>query len=449
MSPRVALRFDERVPRDRHAPIDHAFRVWAASRHLAVTDAARADAVFTYGGDDAGALPASDGVTGRPTMQHGLPWYFGAGTRLDHLVEVHAWVAALSEHDAPVDPIGRIDRSSSMAATLGVDPCVAWAERHLDAFDRVALALHPQLDPVLSRKRSGVTVLGTHDLDFLPVKPGDTGVRLARNLAVAALTMRDPRLVASITGAASTRLLRRRPALGGVDAVMELERRHEVRSTWNVLVAQLHARDANYAFDDSTVRSTLDALAARGHEIGLHGSYTSAGRPGALAREMATLRAAGHDGRGVRQHWLRHAGAPLYQELSAARARYDSSFGWSDACGFRHGMARPFIPFDTTTNQPASVFEVPLVMMDVALSDMARRGVDPAVHAAAVLEEAGRHGGTVSVLWHDTTVSDTQIRRGVGPLYERLLARGDRWITSAEAVDAARPVWLAAGFALD
>lgn len=449
MSATVSLRIDACVDPVWSGPIDHAFRLWAATRNLRVIDPAHAaDAAFVYGGEAPGALPAVLVSTAHPSRTDGLPWYFGAGRAGDHLAEIHAWAAAISEVHAERDELGRVRWSGSMPAVLGVDPAVPWAERHLDAFDRLALARHPGLAPALARAGSGVTVLGSHDIDFLPTRRGETVGRLVRNLGVAGLRQRDPLLVASIAGAATASLLSRQPVLGGLAPVAEMERRHGVVSTWNVIVRRRHPRDAAYRFEDPVVGEALAGLARAGHEIGLHASYTSASTPGAIAEEMAVLRDAGFPALGSRQHWLRHGGAGLYREVAKAGALYDSSFGWSDTCGYRHGLARPFVPFDTSVGAPAPVVEVPLVIMDVALSDDVGRGADAASLAGRVLDQAAAHGGTVSVLWHDTTVADTQVRRGVGPLYQRLLARGDRWSTCAEAVRRALPAWQAAGLVL-
>ncbi|MEZ5244095.1 MAG: hypothetical protein R2707_03290 [Acidimicrobiales bacterium] len=446
MSPSVSIRFDASVDLAWTAPIEHAFRLWAATRELRVVDPAHAtDAAFVYGGDALDALPATNRRTARPSRHGGLPWYFG-GDNEDHLAEIHAWAAALSEVHAARDDLGRVCRNGSMAAVLGVDPAVPWAERHLDAFDRVVLARHPGLAAALDRRARSVTVLGSHDIDFLPTRRPEIARRLFRNVGVATLGQHDPRLAGSIIAAAASHLITRLPVLGGIAAVAEMERRHGIVSTWNVIVRRRHARDAEYSFEDPVVRRALDGLARAGHEIGLHASYTSASTPGAIAEEMTELRNAGHPATGTRQHWLRHGGAELYQEVAKAGALYDSSFGWSDGCGFRHGLARPFVPFDTSTGAPATVVEVPLVIMDVALSEEVGRGADGASRSSGILDQAAAHGGTVSILWHDTTVSDTQIRRGVGPLYERLLARGDEWSTSAAAVRRDLPAWQAAGF---
>jgi peptidoglycan/xylan/chitin deacetylase (PgdA/CDA1 family) len=224
--------------------------------------------------------------------------------------------------------------------------------------------------------------------------------------------------------------------------VLALEAAHGVRSTWNVITRHGHSRDADYSIDDPQVRDLLDRLADTGHEVGVHGSYTSATTPGALAEEYGALAAIGHRATGGRQHWLRWNGAGLFDELVAAGATWDSSAGWPDRIGFRHGMATPFVPYDPVADRPVGIVEVPLIVMDVALDRLARGGVCIGEATERVLDEVRRHRGGVSVLWHDTVFGDTQVRPGIATLYRTLLERGDTWTTSSELVErwAARPV---------
>ncbi len=434
MTPSVALRIDAALAPVNRALIDHAFRVWSASRGLRVGDTDTADHTLDYGGSTPGALPAA-GPIGGARWDDGLPFaHAAAGREPDHLAEVAHWVSARAERDAPQDAIGRVPFAGSTPASLDADPEIPWASRHLDAFDAAVTRRIPALAPALWRDRA-VRVLGSHDIDFIARSRAERVTRVAKNLGVAALRMRDPQLVGSISTSVARNLATRRPVLGDIDTVAALEAEFGVSTTWNVIVRNAHSRDADYRLDDPVVVDHLERLADAGHEIGLHGSYTSGETPGALAEEFDTLRAAGYDAVGHRHHWLRHDGFGLWQALAKAEARYDSSAGWSETNGFRHGMAEPFVPFDLTTGEAASVVEIPLVMMDVALSDAERRGEDARRSAHRILDEAAEHGGAVSVLWHDTTVLDTQVRRPIGGLYAELLERGDRWTRSDVVAD--------------
>ncbi|MEM9464115.1 MAG: hypothetical protein AAGA90_02020 [Actinomycetota bacterium] len=428
MTPSVALVVDATAsPLDR-ALIDHAFRVWAMSRRFRVADTDHADHRLHYGGSSVDALPVA-GPLGGARWADGLPFAHRAqsGAEPDHLAEIAHWVSARAEAEATTDSIGRVPFAGSTAASLDADPEIPWASRHLDAFDAAVLRRIPSLGDALTTDRGGLRILGSHDIDFIARSRSERIERVAKNLGVAAIRMRDPRLVASIASCVVGNLLARRPILGDIATVMALEAEHGVKSTWNVIVRNAHRRDAAYGLHEPAVCALLDHLTEAGHEIGLHGSYTSGDTPGGLAEEFDLLRATGQPAVGHRHHWLRHDGFGLWQALAKAGASYDSSAGWSETNGFRHGMAEPFVPFDLTTGDAARVVEIPLVMMDVALSDADRRGEDAVRSAHRILDEAARHGGAVSVLWHDTTVLGTQVRRGIGGLYAQLLARGDRW----------------------
>jgi hypothetical protein len=80
------------------------------------------------------------------------------------------------------------------------------------------------------------------------------------------------------------------------------------------------------------------AVRAAGGEVGLHGSFAASEDGGALAAELAGLRAeTGLPVAGVRFHYLRFRYHETVRWLEAAGARYDSSLAFSEAPGFAAG----------------------------------------------------------------------------------------------------------------
>ena len=88
-------------------------------------------------------------------------------------------------------------------------------------------------------------------------------------------------------------------------------------------------------------------------EIGLHASYSAAFDAAQIAAEKAALERLGATLHGQRYHYLRvdpHTNLAPLAELGFA---YDSSLGFSDALGFRAGIAHPFRPWSTRRRPPA------------------------------------------------------------------------------------------------
>src|SRR5690606_3396778 len=99
--------------------------------------------------------------------------------------------------------------------------------------------------------------------------------------------------------------------------------------------------DGNYQIDAPPVLDLLAKIAARGHEVGLHGSYNSFRDPQQLRREKQRLevacRKAGLDIEiiGSRQHYLRWDSGQTPDHLNDAGFQYDTSGSFADRPGFR------------------------------------------------------------------------------------------------------------------
>ena len=123
--------------------------------------------------------------------------------------------------------------------------------------------------------------------------------------------------------------------------------------------------------------------------------------------------------------------------LAGLGFRYDSSVGFSDAPGFRAGIAQPYRPWDHDADEPAALVEIPLAVMDVTLAEERYLGLSATAaerRLHALIEWAAENGGGFSVLWH-TDRFDPATAHGWDRLYVRFI----------ETVRAAGGVCLPAG----
>lgn len=201
----------------------------------------------------------------------------------------------------------------------------------------------------------------------------------------------------------------------------------DLRATFNLLSTGQSALDADYRFDDPLIVSLLRRIHARGHAIGLHGSYASAFDPALLAAEAAglrdVLRANGIDAvvEEGRQHYLRWDAGNGWHAAAAAGLVRDSTLGYADVPGFRCGTCREYPVFDLRRAMPLPLRERPLVAMDVTLLSATYQGLDAdAVPAriAALADTCRRHGGDFTLLWHNNGMG----RPAMAGLFARSLA---------------------------
>jgi peptidoglycan/xylan/chitin deacetylase (PgdA/CDA1 family) len=227
--------------------------------------------------------------------------------------------------------------------------------------------------------------------------------------------------------------LRRTDPNWSFERIVDLEREQVARSTFFLMTGFGHRADPEpYGHLLPRLVEALD-----GAEIGLHGSYRAADQPTRLAEEKSALEQVAGPVSGQRFHYLR-LNLPA---VEAAGFCYDSSLGFSDAIGFRAGIAHPFRPWGTR------LVEIPLAAMDVTLGERRYLGLSAREAERPVmqlLDWAAEHGGGFALLWH-TDRFDRWTARGWDRLYERVLAgiaeRGGVCLSAGELAEEA-DAWL-------
>src|SRR5262249_12150778 len=154
---------------------------------------------------------------------------------------------------------------------------------------------------------------------------------------------------------------------------------------------------------------------AAGGEIGLHG--IDAWFESSLGRDESQRisQFSGKSGVGVRMHWLyRNERTP--EVLEDAGFPYDSTFGYNETVGYRAGTSQVFKPLKVK-----ELLELPMHVMDTALfypSYLDLSVPRARQHVRFVLDNADRFGGTLTINWHDRSISPERLWGG---FYEWLL----------------------------
>jgi hypothetical protein len=365
---------------------------------------------------------------GRPDPSHGWLHETEDAVRLGIDVFGTAFVllTRLEEtRDAPRDAHGRFPAAASLAHRLGflerplVDECV---ELLREALRRAF--------PRLVTRRPSYREDVTHDIDFVD------GRRLG---AVQSLRSAARNLVsdhAPLVAARRAASVPLRPLVGprcdvfnSFDDLMALSEERGLRSRFYFIAGRAPGGvdDDNYDIGEPWLRSVFRSIAARGHEIGLHGSYQSFASPSQLTAELAALRGVLDDERidangiGCRQHFLRFDPAATWPAQAEAGLAYDTTVSFAEAPGFRSGTCRDHPVFDATRRRRLPLRERPLPLMDSTILDPAYLDLDgeEAVRVAEHLKrQCRRVGGTFRLLWHNTMLVTPAQRR----LYREILA---------------------------
>ena len=242
----------------------------------------------------------------------------------------------------------------------------------------------------------------THDLDVVSYWPLFTGLRLVE------LARKGEVGQALRSGGSAAKSLLSDPVGGGVEEILAIEREHRITSTWFVIaglpsVGSTVKGDVTYSVDSSAARSILAAITQSGHEIGLHGSFSTFVDAGVMGQERERLRrATGSSVTGIRQHFLRMRPGATQRAMREAGFDYDSTFGFPDRNGFRLGVANVVGWWDHRAGRPIGLEEAPLAWMDRALSkyrgvEVASEWVDEGLELARIAQEVE---GLWVGLWH-------------------------------------------------
>ena len=163
----------------------------------------------------------------------------------------------------------------------------------------------------------------------------------------------------------------------------------------------------------------LRHLAARGHGIGLHGSYDTYRNPSLLTAERQRLQdaceAAGlrTEVMANRQHFLRWRAEETPDHLEQAGFETDASGGFSDLAGFRFGTSREFPMWSWRERRGLSLRQRPLVMMEGSVHQ--HMGLGPGSEALTVMlglrERSRAFGGNFEMLWHNSNLQSEPERK--------------------------------------
>ena len=152
------------------------------------------------------------------------------------------------------------------------------------------------------------------------------------------------------------------------------------------------------AYDVTDLPKWTEILLEKGCEIGVHGidSWHSAEKGRAEFNRIAAI--TGKANSGIRMHWLL-GDENTIRVLEEAGYDFDASVGYNDTIGYRSGTAQVYRPLEAQT-----LLELPLHIQDGALFYPQKLDLsEPEAwdRCGALIENAKKHGGVLTVLWHD------------------------------------------------
>jgi len=343
-----------------------------------------------------------------------------SGSRALHLDVFGAAFFALTRYEEAVDGAtrdehGRFRARSSLAYRAGfLDRAV------VDEYAEVLRAVIECVWPRLPAARRKGDLWLTHDVDLPLVAAGRPWWQVGRSLGADLVNRRTPRLAwRRIAGWARAR----RGDLDGdpantFDFLMDVAEGAGLRASFNFLAGGTAKADGSYRLSDPWIRRLLQRIAARGHEVGFHGSYDAFEDPHLVAEEFQHLRATAETlgiaqpAWGGRQHFLRWSNPWTWRAWSDAGLQYDSSLSYAELPGFRAGTSRAYPVFDLDRRRVLPLFERPLTFMDASATRYLHLNREESLGLARRLAQTCKAaGGTFVLLWHNDAVMTESSRK--------------------------------------
>ena len=273
-----------------------------------------------------------------------------------------------------------------------------------------------RLWPRLERRERSFRVLPSHDVDWPFTAQGllHEGVAAVRDAVVRRdLGSAKSRLRAAVELQRGGRDV---DPLNTFDFLMRQSELQGYPSAFYFMTRHVDRRfDGDYSIDDPWIRNLLREIGSRGHEIGLHPSYTTYRDETGLQLELDRLtRACRQEGLeqerfGGRQHFLRWANPVTWRQWNAAGLAYDSTLGFADAVGFRCGSCYEFPVFDLEERRTMELVERPLVAMEGSLLQYGGASLEQAVLEMRRMKETCRvFDGDFTLLWHNSQLQTVQ-----------------------------------------
>ncbi len=209
-----------------------------------------------------------------------------------------------------------------------------------------------------------------------------------------------------------------------MDDLLEIENRHQVRSTFFFIPfanrnghirTGVPAKGRAIVYDVREYKDLLLKLEAEGWEVGVHGldGHISAEHAREELEVFRSLLPNKHKF-GLRMHWLFQSEV-LWKNLKDAGYYYDTTFGSNDFVGFPEGRHAPF--------KKDGMWVLPVNIQEGTLLGYWKKApphYDPWDKIQEILAEAGQTGAVVTILWHNNAFG---VYHYDGGLYERIIEK--------------------------
>ena len=202
------------------------------------------------------------------------------------------------------------------------------------------------------------------------------------------------------------------------DFYMDVCEQAGLKATFYFIPSSKEPTNGCYEIGDKKIVNLLQIINARGHEIGIHGSYQTYQdqekilQQKILVEETLKKKGINQKIRGNRQHYLRWDSAVTPDYLDAAGFEYDTSGSYADRPGFRFGTSKEFSMWGWRSQTKLKLKQRPLILMECSVISHAYMGLGYREEAKVLMkqlkQESQTLGGNFVLLWHNSHLQNIE-----------------------------------------
>ncbi len=166
--------------------------------------------------------------------------------------------------------------------------------------------------------------------------------------------------------------------------------------------------DKSYNISHPRIIKLINKIKKRGHLIGIHPSYNSYINNHVFSKEKQKLEKITKQSITIgRQHFLRFEVPTTWNIWNDNKMLWESSMTYADHSGFRCGICYPYPVFDILEQKMLSLYEKPLIVMDVTIAE--HEGLNQQnqiIKLRKLKNEVKKYNGEFVFLWHNSSFNE-------------------------------------------
>ncbi len=188
------------------------------------------------------------------------------------------------------------------------------------------------------------------------------------------------------------------------DYFMDIAESKNLKSHFYFQTGKIGETDVKFDINNKKLRKKIKSILFRGHNVGIHPSYTTYNDSKQFAEELKRIKNIHPQVSEGRQHFLRFKNPDTWNLWEQNGLKTDSSIGYHSDIGFRAGVCHEYPVFDVINRKQLNLVERPLNIMDTALIHLSSDKNELQEICKNLINTTKKYNGDIVILWHNSNL---------------------------------------------